>query len=1262
MSLSPADKKTALLEGGTPPAEAVEAHFQRLGADYWNAFSCEEISAHISTLQQLTSAAPWRVRVEELGDGLCGLTLIGGDFQGFFAAVSGFLASDGYDIRSGRVFSFAADADLRARSSALARGGVIDFLVIRHEDSERATLPERERVRAAMEDLFRRFGNDEGPAIRTELYRRIGARLEARNTLAEDTVPMEIQVHAVHDATRLTVRARDREGMLFCIAGALGLQGLSLVTLITDSKPDGFFENTLTVAGPGGRPVRDARELEKIRVGIALMERLLRTLPGAVNLQAAAEGLQRLVEDWLEESSAVFDPAQDATQGADASVESRADLASNLSANLAVLPALSRVLTAGPRLWDAVDRLGPRAFRKLLSELARETLPPTRETHVQALQIGLRDASGMAEEWVRSYRDREILKAELDLLLTPARDWRAFSERLSALAEACLAVAVDLLLADLTQRHGDPGAWALLALGKFGGEEIGSGSDLEIVWVYEGDRETTGSEPLRTGEFFEQLFRDLLRFWAIPEGETFALDTRLRPHGESGPFAVSRAVWEAYYRPGGAALDYERQALIRLRAIHGAPALRNALLKAREKIVYTEPPLPISVTLDLFARQAAAKEKKATASGLPMWNAKFGRGGLAELEYGVQFLQLRYGAAKPELRKHQWIRALEALLETGVIALAEFEHLYAANLFLRRLVNALRLARGQSKDLYCPSATSAEFSFLARRLNYVSRPEATPERALERDLQRAQNTVATFFRYRFQEGPRPEWLYESLAETLMDPEATAEEAAPALTRLGMTDAPVARRLFLDLFDTLIEKRLAAACLLSVEGVFRRSPDPEGVLRHLVCYLRALQYPDLFIRQALHHPPLLEKLLLIFANSDPLSNLAVREGEAFKALIEPESLDKPRLPDEYRRLAREAAEDESFGPDLGSRLCRLRNREYLRIALRDLHLSVPLREITFEISGLTDAIMAVALDQVLGEGTADCITGNFSVLALGKLGGAELNYSSDIDLVFVLDDAAACGENTGGREAAERAGRAFITLLTRDTTEGRLFRVDMKLRPWGGQGALVGTVSQYRAYFQTEADGWELQAWIKARVACGAGAPGRAVIAEAQTRACAPENAEKVVASMCKVRLQGLDVLHRGEMLAGEVKLGPGGIRTVEFFTQALQLRHAARIPELLTGNTLEALGRLNRYGILPGARYQLLSEAYVFLRRVEHRLQLQGLQQRHALPTDPRELDRLARQMGFEDRVGRPARDPFLEQYRKFVLSLQPVSAELFDH
>src|SRR5690554_942758 len=266
--LSPSDKRTGLIEAGTFSAEVVDAHFRRLGADYWNVFTGAEIAAHITTLQNLAPEQPWQVTTDHLGDGLCGLTLIGGDFQGFFAAVSGFLASAGYGIRSGRVFSFPPDAALKG----LPRGGVLDFLVIFHEDPARRDETERRRVRAEMEDLFRRFRDGAAPAIRLELYRRIGTRLETRPAGADDEVPPEIRVHAVHNATRLTVRARDREGMLFCIAAALGLQGLSLQTLITQEHEDGFFENSLTVTGPGGAAVRDTRELEKIRTGIVLMD------------------------------------------------------------------------------------------------------------------------------------------------------------------------------------------------------------------------------------------------------------------------------------------------------------------------------------------------------------------------------------------------------------------------------------------------------------------------------------------------------------------------------------------------------------------------------------------------------------------------------------------------------------------------------------------------------------------------------------------------------------------------------------------------------------------------------------------------------------------------------------------------------------------------------------------------------------------------------------------------------------------------------
>jgi glutamate-ammonia-ligase adenylyltransferase len=1226
MALNPVQKKTLLLgNAGGLSIQAIEAHFNYLDADYWNEFSVEEIREHLSALYDLSPAAPFMVRIDEHGLETFGLTLIGGNHPGFLAAVSGFIASLGYDIRSAKAFSFPPRPDL----TVLPRGGIVDFLLLHREGFAQTHSDDWTRLTMELEGVFRRFESGDAQGVKLELYRRIGERLELRQGFKSRGFPLEIETHVLNTGTSITVRGVDREAMLFCISAALSLQGWYIEKLLTRLHEDGSFEDRLVVTGPGRVPLRDAKELKKIRVGIALMERLLEELPSSTNLQAAAEGLQKLVDDWLEETAAL----------------------SNFG-NLDVLPALARVLTAGPHLWQMVENAGPQAFRRMLIELSGETTRPTHTDFLSALdQLPQEDRETLFTA-VRDFRRTEVVKAELDLLLTPTRDLNDFSARLSSLAIALLEFSFEHLRVDMEAHHGKPCASALFALGKFGGEELGAGSDLEILLVYEGAGETDGNDPLSHGEFYGRIVKNLQRALRTEPGETLSLDLRLRPHGESGPLAVSFSAWTDYF-DSDSALDYEKQALIRLRFLHGDEELTEKVFKFRDEVTYSNPPVSIVHTLELHAQQIRLKTQAGS------WNAKFSTGGMAELEYAVQFLQLLRGSEHPLVRQANLERALEALLETGVLTLAEFEHLYAAQIFLRRLINALRLVRGLAGDLHCPVPPSPEFSFLAKRLGYVRQGDVTAETQLERDIRQARRVVNGFFSHRFQGGERPDWLYESLSETLMDPEATLEEATPALMRLGMRDHFRALTLFRSLFAGLTEKRLAAACLLFFERRFRFNPDPEGVVQKLTRYLENLDHPDLFIRQSLHYPVLLDHLLALFANSESLSEFTIREAGRFKAWVQPEMLERSRMPEELRHLAVASLLDSNLGETPSERLGHFRNREYLVIALRDLRMDVPLREITHEISCLSDVLLQEALDIAIADIAAHGQAPPLCVLALGKLGGSELNYSSDIDLVFVAQDSVNGGD---GREQCEKVGRRLIDLLTESNREGRLFRVDMNLRPWGTQGPLVGTYSQYRDYFSTTADGWELQAWLKARPVCGDLETGIRLVREVQRIACAPENLAKVEESMRKVRLMGLDKLHQQSLLTSEIKLGPGGIRTVEFYVQSLQIRHGAEMPELITGNTLEALGRLNRSGLVPSERFRLLNEAYVFLRRVEHRLQLKNMQQRHALPSNPFDLEQLARQMGFEDRVGISAVAVFQERYRRHMLSLQSVSAELFSH
>jgi glutamate-ammonia-ligase adenylyltransferase len=174
--------------------------------------------------------------------------------------------------------------------------------------------------------------------------------------------------------------------------------------------------------------------------------------------------------------------------------------------------------------------------------------------------------------------------------------------------------------------------------------------------------------------------------------------------------------------------------------------------------------------------------------------------------------------------------------------------------------------------------------------------------------------------------------------------------------------------------------------------------------------------------------------------------------------------------------------------------------------------------------------------------------------------------------------------------------------------------------------------------------------------------GRQVVAAAQADSVAPENRGRVESSMRKVRQLGLDKLKHENRLSSEVKLGPGGIRTIEFYVQYLQIQHGQAIPELISGNTLAVLGRLYRYRLLSPHFHDLLSKSYVFLRRIEHILQLQGLQQRHELPASPEELEKLAKRMGFEERLGESASSQFRARYRQHMLTLLELSGTLFGY
>ncbi|MGH9592200.1 MAG: glutamine-synthetase adenylyltransferase, partial [Bryobacteraceae bacterium] len=362
------------------------------------------------------------------------------------------------------------------------------------------------------------------------------------------------------------------------------------------------------------------------------------------------------------------------------------------------------------------------------------------------------------------------------------------------------------------------------------------------------------------------------------------------------------------------------------------------------------------------------------------------------------------------------------------------------------------------------------------------------------------------------------------------------------------------------------------------------------------------------------------------------------------------LDRMKTPDD---LHEEFARFEAISLDLSPSLilARFKRREYLRITLRDVLGLATLAETTLELSHLADVLFdralgwcAQKLENQYGipqytDAQDKTRRVKLSVLSLGKLGGEELNYSSDVDLLFLYGhDGSTSGGTQGVTTNSEyfvRLAQSILKMITEMTRDGAVYRVDLRLRPQGREGTLVSSVDSALVYYRTGAREWELQMLIKARCSAGDHDVGRMFLGNVQPLVYRQEFNLAAVEAVLNAREEITRDLQRrsgptAHSADWNVKLSPGGIRDVEFLTQCLQRLYGGADSWLRSGTTLVALQRLHDKGHLSGRDFFRLAAAYQFLRKVEHRLQLRDGLQRHTLPEPPDAIERLARRCGVE--------------------------------
>jgi glutamate-ammonia-ligase adenylyltransferase len=788
----------------------------------------------------------------------------------------------------------------------------------------------------------------------------------------------------------------------------------------------------------------------------------------------------------------------------------------------------------------------------------------------------------------------------------------ALSELAAAVLEAALAVARTEVAAHAGAAAVAGARLAVIAMGKCGGGELNYLSDVDVVFV--ADPAAASSMTVAT-----QLASRVMSVCGdyTGEGTIWEVDAALRPEGRDGALVRSLDGYQRYWETW--ARTWEFQALLKARPVAGDAALGDRFAAAAAAATWAASGRPNFVD---DVRSMRRRVESAVPRQLTDRQLKTGRGGLRDVEFAVQLLQLVHGRADETLRLGGTIAALRALADGGYVGRSDALELTSAYEFLRRVEHRLQLRRLRRAQVL-PTDTD-ELRRVGRSLGMFNDPVGGLTRAVDAQRRRVRRLHEKLFY-------RP--LLSAVARLPADGVRLAPEAAVA--RLGALgyDEPDACLRHLAALTTGVSRRAAIqrTLLPVLLGWFADGADPDGGLTAFRRLSEALGDTPWYLRLLRDGESAAENLAHVLAAGRWVPELLAGVPEAAVLLANDTDL-RPRTREELIRECRALAGRGTQVADAVTSIRALRRRELIRIAIADLLHRLDVTAVGTALSDLTAAAvegtLTAALRILTGRHEPAAAGLRFAVLSMGRLGGGEQSYGSDADVLFVYEPGA--GVTDGEALAPARALATEVRRLLEVTGPHPALMLDPDLRPEGRSGPLVRSLSSYRAYYQRWSAPWESQALLRASHLAGDADLGRRFLE---------------MVDPFRYPLAGLDVgqvrhirrlkarveaerLPRGADPSTEVKLGRGGLGDVEWLVQLLQLRHAGSLPALRTTSTLQALDAAVAAGLVAGSDAAVLRRSWRLAGRIRNAVVLVRGSPRNSLPTDPRELTGVSRVLG----------------------------------
>ncbi len=711
----------------------VRKHVARMDSSYTDVFSSADIQKHAELAEKVDDTTPAVVDPVLQVDGTWRVTIIAYDYPGELSIICGLLFVYGFNILGGHIFTYEplAGAPKPLSSSPATAGiGTTRRLSPRFQTGNSPVADTRQKIVDVFivkpvlqldtdngiwltysQDLFNLIGllkAGQRREARGQLAKRVGAAFQALPGKSTPLYPIDIEIDNEADDrySVLRIDAPDTVGFLYEFTNALAFARINIVRMIVQSVGN-RAQDILFVTDMDGRKITSPEKQRELRASIVLIKHFTHLLPHSPNPETALlhfrEFLGQLFQrpNWPDEI---------------ASIE-KSD----------VLGGLARVLGVSDFLWDDFLRMQYANLFPVVRDMdALATSKPRVQLEAEfqlALSSGI--VGGIAySDWrstLNAFKDRELFRIDMRHILGLTTEFWDFAVELTELAEMVVAAGLKYCEAELRAQYGDPldgvgnpCRLTVFALGKCGGRELGFASDIELMFVYEGMGSTTGPTVIDTCDYYEKLVPSVITAIRARMEGIFQIDLQLRPYGKAGAMAVSAESFRRYYSPDGPSWAYERQALVKMRRIAGDEDLAAEILELRDVYVYDSAPFDVTAMRAMRERQIRHLVTGGT------FNAKFSPGGLVDIEYLIQGLQINHGAEHRIVRTTNLREAMEALHAINVLSDDDFVRLRKAHTFLRWLIDSLRVVRGNSKDTTVPPYSSEEFAFLAKRLLYES--------------------------------------------------------------------------------------------------------------------------------------------------------------------------------------------------------------------------------------------------------------------------------------------------------------------------------------------------------------------------------------------------------------------------------------------------------------------------------------------------------------------------------------------------------------